>query len=357
MSRRRTCCSCNGTATSCSRRRGTPPFSHCDYIGAQWFWHNDGMRVGNGGFSLRSRKLLTALQDPANRTRRGGGRDDRPHVPPAARTRARHPLRRRSARRPLRVRGRVSGRQAVRLPWPVQFLPRRSAGRTGQAGAAILRRHRRFAADHGALAQLPCARAMGAGSRDRAAHPRRRPRRRRKPRPRWRGPRRSTARGTGIGRNDPCPCGSGRKYKHCHGALAPRRTAPAAATAPAEPDRAAPVGPKHAEALRGDGAPAALNADALAARGVAAHKRNDLDAAETRLSRRARAGARASAGAALPRRHPLPARPAAGGAAAARARRRARSARARVPQQSGTRARRRRSPDRRDRAATGARSR
>jgi hypothetical protein len=30
-------------------------FLGCDYIGAQWFWHDDGMRVGNGGFSLRSR--------------------------------------------------------------------------------------------------------------------------------------------------------------------------------------------------------------------------------------------------------------------------------------------------------------
>src|SRR5215831_15326362 len=38
-------------------------FLECDYIGAKWFWHDDAMRVGNGGFSLRSRKLLTALQD------------------------------------------------------------------------------------------------------------------------------------------------------------------------------------------------------------------------------------------------------------------------------------------------------
>jgi tetratricopeptide (TPR) repeat protein len=39
-------------------------FLGSDYIGAQWFWHDDGMRVGNGGFSLRSRKLLLALEDP-----------------------------------------------------------------------------------------------------------------------------------------------------------------------------------------------------------------------------------------------------------------------------------------------------
>ncbi|MEO8303885.1 MAG: DUF5672 family protein [Betaproteobacteria bacterium] len=41
-----------------------PAFLDCDYIGAKWFWADEGMRVGNGGFSLRSRKLLEALQDP-----------------------------------------------------------------------------------------------------------------------------------------------------------------------------------------------------------------------------------------------------------------------------------------------------
>ena len=39
-------------------------FLDCDYIGAKWYWHEAGVRVGNGGFSLRSRKLLAALQDP-----------------------------------------------------------------------------------------------------------------------------------------------------------------------------------------------------------------------------------------------------------------------------------------------------
>lgn len=28
-----------------------------------------------------------------------------------------------------------------------------------------------------------------------------------------------------IGRNQPCPCGSGKKYKHCHGRIAPRTAA------------------------------------------------------------------------------------------------------------------------------------
>ncbi len=36
-----------------------------DYIGARWGFHKDAHCVGNGGFSLRSRRLLEALQDPA----------------------------------------------------------------------------------------------------------------------------------------------------------------------------------------------------------------------------------------------------------------------------------------------------
>lgn len=36
-----------------------------DFIGARWGFHKDAHCVGNGGFSLRSRRLLEALQDPA----------------------------------------------------------------------------------------------------------------------------------------------------------------------------------------------------------------------------------------------------------------------------------------------------
>lgn len=35
-------------------------FLKYDYIGAPWEWYQDDMKVGNGGFSLRSKKLLTA---------------------------------------------------------------------------------------------------------------------------------------------------------------------------------------------------------------------------------------------------------------------------------------------------------
>ena len=41
-------------------RRWSSDFLNVDYIGARWGWFNDGFSVGNGGFSLRSRKLLEA---------------------------------------------------------------------------------------------------------------------------------------------------------------------------------------------------------------------------------------------------------------------------------------------------------
>lgn len=41
-----------------------PEFLRCDYLGATWPWLPAGEQVGNGGFSLRSRKLLEVLQDP-----------------------------------------------------------------------------------------------------------------------------------------------------------------------------------------------------------------------------------------------------------------------------------------------------
>ena len=41
----------------------SPQFLEYDYIGAPWGWYQDAHRVGNGGFSLRSRRLLDALLD------------------------------------------------------------------------------------------------------------------------------------------------------------------------------------------------------------------------------------------------------------------------------------------------------
>ena len=37
-------------------------FKQYDYLGARWIHYDDGLTVGNGGFSLRSKSLMTALQ-------------------------------------------------------------------------------------------------------------------------------------------------------------------------------------------------------------------------------------------------------------------------------------------------------
>lgn len=42
-------------------------FLNYDYIGARWPWQKDGLDVGNGGFSLRSSKLLRTLANPRYR--------------------------------------------------------------------------------------------------------------------------------------------------------------------------------------------------------------------------------------------------------------------------------------------------
>lgn len=41
-----------------------PEFLRCDYIGAPWPQFSDGHDVGNGGFSLRSRRLMMACRQP-----------------------------------------------------------------------------------------------------------------------------------------------------------------------------------------------------------------------------------------------------------------------------------------------------
>jgi Protein of unknown function (DUF5672)/SEC-C motif len=47
-----------------------PEFRQYDYIGATWPWRTDGLTVGNGGFSMRSRKLLDVLAQPRFQTNR-----------------------------------------------------------------------------------------------------------------------------------------------------------------------------------------------------------------------------------------------------------------------------------------------
>lgn len=46
-----------------NRTQWTDDFLKYDYIGATWPWEPEGKNVGNGGFSLRSKKLLDACND------------------------------------------------------------------------------------------------------------------------------------------------------------------------------------------------------------------------------------------------------------------------------------------------------
>jgi Flp pilus assembly protein TadD len=204
-------------------------FLACDYIGAKWFWHNDAMRVGNGGFSLRSRKLLAALQDP--RITLDGPEDEtichsfrplleREHgivfateaLADAFAFEAAYPI-----GMPFGFHGLYNFCRVVspdeiaeltQLFTPViarspQLLQLgRNCMALGQwvAAAAIFRR---------ILAADPTHSEASAALATASAN---------------------AAPGPAVGRNEPCPCGSGKRYKHCHGATAGAAPVPAAPT-------------------------------------------------------------------------------------------------------------------------------
>ena len=226
-----------------------PAFAECDYIGAKWFWYNDGMRVGNGGFSLRSRRLLEALQDPhivrVDNEDSTIGRSFRPLLEREYGIRfatedladrfsfeAAYPI-----GKPFGFHGLYNFCRTVppdeiaalcphfseaiaRSPQLLQLLRNCSALGQWKAAVAIGRRIVRGVPDAVEVKSL-----LATAERRAAAPP-------------------------VAGRNDPCPCGSGKKYKQCHGSLA-------------APDLVLPV-----------------DADGLARAAVAAHRAGRLDEAE-----------------------------------------------------------------------------
>jgi len=227
-----------------------PAFLDCDYIGAKWYWQSDGLRIGNGGFSLRSLKLLRALQDPRielveaeditiGRAFRGllerehGIRFADETLADRFSFEAAYPI-----GRPFGFHGLFNFCRTVvpgeitalaptfsaaiaRSPQLLQLLRNCIAMGQWEAARAVAQRILAVTPDHAE------ARAMLAHVEHAAAQP------------------------TSTGRNEPCPCGSGRKYKHCHGALG--------AGAPQTP----------------------ADAEALVRNALAAHQRGDLEGAET----------------------------------------------------------------------------
>ena len=219
-------------------------FLDCDYIGAKWFWQPQGCRVGNGGFSLRSRRLIDALQD--SRITLSGNEDltigatFRPLLEAEHGIRfgdedmadrfafeAAYPI-----AKPFGFHGLFNFCRVVpqdelaklaeqfspaiaRSPQLLQLI--RNCIALGQWQPAIgLARRRLTALSDDAETQALLQQAETAARTAPAA-----------------------------ARNDRCPCGSGKRFKHCHGAIG-----------------------------------AALSADDLAQRGLGAHRRGDIDAAE-----------------------------------------------------------------------------
>ncbi len=243
-----------------------PAFLDCDYIGAKWFWHTDGMNVGNGGFSLRSRRLLEALADP----RIGGeGAEDelvcRTFRPLLA---AEFGIRYADAQ--------LADRFAFEAAYPsgkpfgfhglfnfVRVMPQEElAALVSHFSDAIamstqclqLMRNAR------ALAQWTAVTALTA--RILAANPQH---------PEALAARAEAARNAspyaGIGRNDPCPCGSGKRFKQCHG-RADLQADPATIAAAMSPGDASPAPPD-----------AQARVESLTSRALAAHQRGDVESA------------------------------------------------------------------------------
>ncbi len=235
-------------------------FLHCDYIGAKWFWAPEGQRVGNGGFSLRSRRLLDALRDP----RIVPTEAEDVTIGRTYRTLLERDHAIRFATESLADQFAFEAAYPIGLPFGfhglynfcrvvpedelaamvVHFTPAiarspqlaqlgRNCLALGQwrAAAAIFQRMLDEDPDNGmAAAGLATARS-------------------------------SMASAPAAGRNDPCPCGSGKRYKNCHGAL----------DASSSPRHVAPL----------PGPPPAASIDQRVQQAIALHQRGDTATAES----------------------------------------------------------------------------
>ncbi len=195
-----------------------PAFLDCDYVGAKWYWHEAGTRVGNGGFSLRSRRLLAALEDPrivlTDEEDTTIGRTFRPLLE------REHGIR--FADEALADRFSFEAAYPIGRPFGFHGLfnfcrtvpPAEIAALAPTFSDAIARSPQLLALLRNciAMAQWDAARAIGA--RIVAAAPEND-----EARSLLAAAERAAAQAPPAGRNDPCPCGSGKRYKHCHGAL------------------------------------------------------------------------------------------------------------------------------------------
>jgi tetratricopeptide (TPR) repeat protein len=227
-------------------------FLDCDYLGAQWFWHSDGMRVGNGGFSLRSRRLLAALQDPritlVDAEDTTIGRTFRPLLEREHSIRfGSEALADRFAFEAAYPIGKPFGFHGLFNFWQV-MPPTELAALAAQFSDGIARSEQLTHLLNNCMTAGQWAPAIAIARRMLQADPSRTSISALLAQAEG-----NAARGLGVGRNDPCPCGSGKRYKQCHGAVG--------TTVKTEPV-------------------AALSPDGFVARGMQAHQRGELESAE-----------------------------------------------------------------------------
>jgi len=229
----------------------------CDYLGAKWSWHKDAMRVGNGGFSLRSRRLLLALQDPrielvdAEDTticrtfrplleREHGIRFGSEALADKFAFEAAYPI------------GKPFGFHGLFNFW--QVMPAAElAGLVPQFSDEIAHSKQLLQLLNNCLNNSQWAPVIAIARRIVAADPTRDD-----IRTLLAHAEASAARGVGVGRNDACPCGSGKRYKQCHGA------AVGTAAVSSRVSASAPL----------------PSVDALVAQAMQAHQRGDIASAE-----------------------------------------------------------------------------
>lgn len=189
-----------------------------DYIGAPWFWAPEGARVGNGGFSLRSRRLLEALADPAIVVE--GNEDVTICTTHRSLLETRHAIR--FAPEDLAARFSFEASYPIGRPFGFHGLFNFARVETDATIAslapafpdAIARSPQMHSLMRNCVAMGQSQAAFALATRIAAADPGNEEARRV-----LADAEQALARGPVVGRNEPCPCGSGRRYKACHGAI------------------------------------------------------------------------------------------------------------------------------------------
>ena len=197
----------------------TDAFLDVDYCGAPWPWGEADRRVGNGGFSLRSRRLLDALASPE--VVLAGNEDETIGVHRRGWLEATHGIR----FAPVDLASRFSFEVAYPIGKPFGFHglfnfcrvmgDDEIAALAPSFPDAVARSPQLLSLMRNCAAMAQWRATLAIADRIYAVDPGHAEARRHRD-----DARAALERGASVGRNDPCPCGSGTRYQLCHGALA-----------------------------------------------------------------------------------------------------------------------------------------